>query len=675
MSEQSPTVFGGRYELRRRLARGGMADVFLAQDQLLGRPVAVKVLFPEFAADPKFVERFRREAQSAANLNHPNIVSIYDWGEETGTYYIVMEYVEGQSLAQILRRDGRLSAEQVTRVALDVSSALGFAHDGDVVHRDVKPGNVLVSPKGEMKVADFGIATALTSTADSNLTQTGAVMGTATYFSPEQAQGLKVDNRSDLYSLGVVMYEMLVGHPPFSGETPVSIAYKHVQEPVPPVSDQGVDVPGPLAAICMKLLSKDPANRYRTAAALRSDLDRFRQGQALVASNRAVAMQAGPPTTAMPAQQAHGTRALPQTYSEPPRRRGGLIFVGVLTLLLILAGFLILAQSFLEGEGAGNDPETPTVEAIAEVAIPAVAGRPDVDARNTLSAQGFVVETRAIADDRVGVGLVITTEPASGVVVPEGSTVTIVVSSGRNAQVVPRVLTLSENEALQVLADSGFRVTIDRVESNSAPEGEVIAQSPDAQSLLTAGETVTIQVSAGSEDVEIPDLRGFDLSEAQVTLEASGFVVDAQFVLQFDDEIPQNFVVATNPPAGSSVDQGATVQLILSDGPEGLFLPSVFGIDRFAARSQLEAVGLVVQEVAVTVVNPVDVGLVVDMIPVPGTLVQPGNVVQLFVAVGQAPGGPTTVVPAEPTVDPALGGQGPGNGQGNGTGNSGFETN
>ena len=201
MSEESPTTFGGRYELHRRLARGGMADVFLARDQLLGRPVAVKVLFPEYATDPTFVERFRREAQAAANLNHPNIVSIYDWGEELGTYYIVMEYVEGQSLAQILRRDGSLTVEQVTRVALDVAGALGFAHEGGVVHRDVKPGNVLVSPKGEMKVADFGIATALTANADASLTQTGAVMGTATYFSPEQAQGHKVDHRSGGYDL------------------------------------------------------------------------------------------------------------------------------------------------------------------------------------------------------------------------------------------------------------------------------------------------------------------------------------------------------------------------------------------------------------------------------------------------------------------------------------------
>ena len=205
MSQQ--TVFNGRYELHRRLARGGMADVFLARDQLLDRPVAVKVLFPEFATDPNFVERFRREAQSAANLNHPNIVSVYDWGQEQGTYFIVMEYVDGRSLADILRTEGPLHPQRAAEVASDVAAALGFAHRNGVVHRDVKPGNVLISPTGQVKVADFGIARALGADPDSNLTQAGSVMGTATYFAPEQAQGLPLDPRSDLYSLGVVLYE------------------------------------------------------------------------------------------------------------------------------------------------------------------------------------------------------------------------------------------------------------------------------------------------------------------------------------------------------------------------------------------------------------------------------------------------------------------------------------
>src|SRR5206468_3780944 len=252
MSQQ--TVFNGRYELHRRLARGGMADVFLARDQLLDRPVAVKVLFPEFATDPNFVERFRREAQSAANLNHPNIVSVYDWGQEQGTYFIVMEYIEGRSLADILRTEGPLQPQRAAEVASDIAAALGFAHRNGVVHRDVKPGNVLISPSGQVKVADFGIARALGADPESNLTQAGSVMGTATYFAPEQAQGLPLDPRSDLYSLGVVLYEMVTGRPPFSGESPVAIAYKHVQEQPPPPRHVNTNVPPAMEAIILKLL-------------------------------------------------------------------------------------------------------------------------------------------------------------------------------------------------------------------------------------------------------------------------------------------------------------------------------------------------------------------------------------------------------------------------------------
>jgi serine/threonine protein kinase len=233
MSNREQVVLNGRYELHRRVGRGGMAEVYLARDRLLDRLVAIKILFPEFATDPSFVARFRREAQAAANLNHPNIVGVYDWGKERGTYYIVMEYVDGQTVSEIIRNDGPIEPKRAAGIAADVAAALGFAHRKGVVHRDVKPGNVLITKTGEVKVADFGIARAMTASSEENLTQTGSVMGTATYFSPEQAQGKAVDARSDLYSLGVVLYEMASGKPPFSADSPVAIAYKHVQEPIP----------------------------------------------------------------------------------------------------------------------------------------------------------------------------------------------------------------------------------------------------------------------------------------------------------------------------------------------------------------------------------------------------------------------------------------------------------
>ena len=228
--QQGPVIFNGRYELHRRLGRGGMAEVYLARDQMLDRAVAVKVLFPALATDPGFVERFRREAQSAAGLNHPNIVGVYDWGEANGTYFIVMEYVEGGSLAELIQAQGRLDPDRSAEIASDIAAALGFAHrNGGVIHRDVKPGNVLLTTEGTVKVADFGIARAISDSSDQNLTKTGSVMGTATYFSPEQARGAGVDPRSDVYSLGCVIYEMVTGRPPFQGENAVAIAYKHVQ--------------------------------------------------------------------------------------------------------------------------------------------------------------------------------------------------------------------------------------------------------------------------------------------------------------------------------------------------------------------------------------------------------------------------------------------------------------
>ena len=306
-------IINDRYELTRRIGRGGMADVFLGRDRLLDRQVAIKVLFPEFATDPNFVERFRREAQAAANLSHPNIVNVYDWGRHSGTYYICMEYVEGRTLAEILRTNGHVTAKQAAEIASEVAAALGFAHEAGLVHRDVKPANILIGSNGQVKVADFGIARAMNAPTESNLTQAGAVMGTATYFSPEQAQGGQPDPRSDLYSLGVVMYEMVSGRPPFSGENPVSIAYKQVHDNPQPLNQLVVDIPRSYEAIVAKLLAKDPTIRYTSATALRDDLRRFRDGdQVLALAAAANAARAGhgatgavPPTVALGDARAH----------------------------------------------------------------------------------------------------------------------------------------------------------------------------------------------------------------------------------------------------------------------------------------------------------------------------------------------------------------------------------
>ncbi len=280
------TVINDRYQIHKRIGRGGMADVFSARDLLLDRQVAIKVLFPEFATDANFVERFRREAQSAASLSHPNIVSVYDWGKYEGTYFIAMEEVQGRTLAEILSTNKQLTAKQAAEIASEVAAALGFAHDNHVAHRDIKPANILIGSNGQVKVADFGIARAMNAPTEANLTQVGSVMGTATYFSPEQAQGAQPDPRSDLYSLGIVMYEMVAGRPPFTGENPVSIAYKQVHDAPQPLVQIVADVPRSYEAIVAKLLAKDPAMRYPTAGALPRRPASFPQRRARAGARR-----------------------------------------------------------------------------------------------------------------------------------------------------------------------------------------------------------------------------------------------------------------------------------------------------------------------------------------------------------------------------------------------------
>src|SRR5664280_148262 len=287
---QTPRVFSERYELKHLIARGGMAEVYRAHDRLLDRPVALKVLFPELSVDRSFVERFRREAQAAANLSHPNIVPVFDWGEDTGTYFIVMEFIDGRPLSSILKSAGTLSAERTADIGAHVAAALGYAHKHGVIHRDVKPGNVLITDDGQVKVTDFGIARAI-NTAES-LTQTGAVMGTATYFSPEQAEGIGVDARTDIYSLGVVLFEMVTGRPPFLGDTPVAVASKHVRDHPPAPRELNPSVPATFEAIILKSMAKDPAHRYPTAEDLRADLLRFNEGRTVQAMSDTTALLA-----------------------------------------------------------------------------------------------------------------------------------------------------------------------------------------------------------------------------------------------------------------------------------------------------------------------------------------------------------------------------------------------
>jgi eukaryotic-like serine/threonine-protein kinase len=627
-----------------------MAEVYRAHDRLLDRPVALKVLFPELSIDRTFVERFRREAQAAANLLHPNIVQVFDWGEDAGTYFIVMEFIDGRPLSSILRTAGPLHPDRAAEIAADVALALDYSHRRGVVHRDVKPGNVLITDEGSVKVTDFGIARAINT--DESLTQTGAVMGTATYFSPEQAEGLGVDARSDIYSLGVVLYEMVAGRPPFLGDSPVAVASKHVREQAPPPREFNPSIPEDLEAIILKCMAKSPDHRYDTSVDLRIDLLRFREGREVGASR----MQSNPTQVV----QGH-TQVIPSVQSQTdeenePSRTG--LYVGVLAVLVVaLAVVVLFLGNTLGWWHLGSS-------AASNFSLPSVTNKTQSVAEQQLRSAGLIPVVQPAASTAALKGVVISTDPEAGAQVHKGENITLEVGSGVSVAAdvsVPSVVDLQVNAAKVVLKMAGLGVP-DVVPASCAagvPNNQVCNQIPAPQTEVARNTSITLFVStvptstttSGTQSHVVPLVLNDTPAQACTAIQSQGLVCapSSQYQSQYSSTVTTGLVISTSPAAGNTEAANYSIILIISKGPAPLTVPPVKGDTEQQAETRLSAAGFSPSPVLDTKdKNLADCGIVTSQSPVSGTQAQSGTTVTIVI--GDGPGCSSTPPTTSPTT-------------------------
>jgi serine/threonine protein kinase len=635
--DESPRVLSGRYELAHLVARGGMAEVYRAHDRLLDRPVALKILFPELSVDRSFVERFRREAQAAANLSHPNIVPVFDWGEDGGTYFIVMEYVDGRPLSSILRTAGPLHPDRAAEIAADVAGALSYAHRHGVIHRDVKPGNVLITEEGTVKVTDFGIARAINT--EESLTQTGAVMGTATYFSPEQAEGLGVDARSDVYSLGVVLYEMVAGRPPFLGETPVAVASKHVREHPPLPRQINAAIPPDLEAVIMRCIAKSPEHRYASGEELRADLLRFRQGRGVTAGVPPTAMQQAVSKTSTMAAVTGPTRALrsPTTLEEERSRTP--LYATLLVLLLLALGAVI---AFL-----GNSLGWWHFSSSDTVTLPNVVGESLSKAEATLRADGLRWTVSADPSSNAPNTVVLRTQPPAGTAMHKGQTVTLVTGNAGNKVTVPDETNQSVQAATSQLQGLGLQVQV-QSSSNCTVPNVVCAQSPKGGTKVNQSSTVTLftaptpTTTTTTPGVVVPDVAGDTVTQACNRLSAAGFSCAGNATYEASNIYQPGYVISTSPAGGTTAPPGTTVQLFVS----GVSVPDVIGDSPSQASAAIQQAGLTPVEGSSCQSRPFNTATVSSQNPPGGTEVAPQSSVSFDCGSTTTTSSTTTTTPS-----------------------------
>jgi len=598
----------GRYQVIARIASGGMGEVYRAHDAVLGREVALKVLHAQFAGDRGFVDRFRREARSAAILSHPNIVGVYDWGSTDGTYFMVMEFVRGHNLRSLLMEHGRLEPAQVTEVALQVLAALDHAHGHGIVHRDVKPENILIADDGTVKVADFGLARAF---ADSSISQAeGTVTGTIQYLAPEQIHGEPADPRTDLYALGVVMFELLTGRPPFSGETAMAVAYQHLAGRVPSPSSRVPGLPPALDRVVLHATEKDRVLRPSSARSMAEEISA--EAASVPPAPRVAELAAQIPSAEFVPDERATTVTIPRTLSPRARRkRRARLMALVLSVLVLL--------------GAGG--WAAWVYAVPHYThVPNVSGLSVRDAAARLKAAGLsVVFGDTVFSTTVPSGVVVRTSPGPGAKLRKGSAVSVIESAGPELLGVPDVGGLSEQAAKAALRREGFKVHASRQYDEAAPQGTVIGQSPDPATKLERGATVTIVVSLGPQPVTIPDVTGQPATKASGTLTGLGLIVTES--AEFSVDVPKDHVIRTEPPVGTQLPKGSAVTLVVSKGPRSFAMPNVLGLSAAEATAKLEGLGLKVHETQV----PGSIGdTVVGQNPGVGQTVVQGQTVTIY---------------------------------------------
>ena len=629
------TLFDGRYRIVRKLGSGGMANVYLAEDEDLGRRVAIKILNERYANDDLFIERFRREAKSAAALSHPNIVSVYDRGEAEGTYYIAMEVIEGRSLKELIMTRGPLPIAQALSYTHEILEALRFAHRHGIIHRDIKPHNILIGER--LKVTDFGIARA----GASQMTEAGSIMGTAQYLSPEQARGAPVTASSDLYSAAIVLYEMLTGKVPFTGDSAIEIAMKHLNDPPKPPSKIRPEIPEELDAVVLRALAKNPEDRYQTAEEFSEDLHRVEAGLPLApeTSEAATALLTGaafmgaggstevlagtavttpgsppPPTTRRPPPP-YG----PGYYDEPPKkRRRWAPWLLVLLLLAAagIAGWYVFSQ--IQDQLAANEP----------VAVPNVVGLKEEAAVTLIQNAGLEPDVQRAANADVEKDRVFDQNPNPGNRIQKGDRVKLLVSTGPPKTSVPDVVGMNYGDAVQALNDVNLKATKHEVFSQK-PVGKVISQDPPAGEQVVEGTEIILDVSRGAKQVVVPSVVGMSEDNARTTLQQAGFEVSSTSAPS--DSTPEGIVSDQSPDGGTQASKGSTVTITISSGPSTTTVPDEVGQDKQVAIDDLKANGFKVDVQNVACGDPNQDNIVQDQDPAGGSDAPNGSTVNISV--------------------------------------------